>query len=167
MRLMTKKSQARLERDQIAKAAKDNHCWDELHITHASIANALTISNAELTNALSDTRLYKYLPHPKEVAASIRSHATDLNNFRSELNEIHDLHKNRSGGLKDPEDLAGALRVGELYYQFNSRYQSIVIPTITYLLEQFGEAGKAYDSLSSTDVTVVTDVVPKQITTAN
>ena len=172
---MTKKSQARLERDIAAKAEANHKCWDELQVMSDNILNRIEISHNHLLKAVRKNPLYPFLENAAEVAVSIRSHSQDYLQLKKELNDIRGLHAARKGKHTDVDDMMLNLEIAEKYNLFNARYQSTVVPSASFIIEHFAKAEEAYlialhasqtaADNAATDVNVVTDVVAKETTT--
>lgn len=148
---MTKKSAARLERDaqakeqeakliQFEKIKKTNKCWDELKQIANSCANMMLSTNAQLAAIYKTEGISNFLPNPVEVKTTLRGLSQDLLTFNEDLSRIFNSHKDRSGGFTNEDDFAASISVFEAYHAFQTRYDAIISPSVTYLLEQAAAA---------------------------
>lgn len=143
---MTKKSQGRLQRDAQAKAFKDmktnnpesieNNCWDELNDISNKCSEALVIANSQLTEIYKTEGLINFIPRKEEVIVALRGIAQDIKFFGQDLARIRKMHEGRTGGFKDENDLSTTLIVFEEYANFQTKYESVIMPTVVFLLEQ-------------------------------
>lgn len=143
---MTKKSQGRLQRDAQAKAFKDmqsnnpgsveNNCWDELNDISNKCSEALIVANTQLKEVYKTEGLINYIPKKEEVIVALRGIAQDIKFFGDDLTRIKKLHEDRTGGFKDDNDLNTTLTVFEEYANFQTKYESVILPTVVFLLEQ-------------------------------
>lgn len=137
---MTQKSEARKARDAQAKQyeqmKKTNNCWDELQQLATKCADMMVTTNSHLAEIYKTPGLVNFLPNANEVKTMLRGLSTDLLSFREELSRIYAAHNTRTGGFKDENDFAESISVYEQYVAFQTRYESVVSPTVQYLLEQ-------------------------------
>lgn len=164
---MTKKSYARQQRDANKKdletLKKTNTCWDDLKKISDSCFISLHTANNNLVEIYKTDRLINFIPKKTEVKVALRGLSQDLNMFTSELVRINALHKDKSGGFTEDEDLSLSLNLFEEYATWQTKYEAVVMPTVLFLLEQAElalQAGSNADA--ATDPNVVTDVVVKE-----
>lgn len=164
---MTKKSQARLQRDankkDIDTLKKTNTCWDDLKKISESCFVSIATANQQLLAVYRTEGLLNFIPNRDEVKVSLRGLAQDVSMFTDDLTRIHSLHKDKTGGFTEDEDLSLSLTLFEEYANWQTRYEAVVMPTVLFLLEQAElalHAGTA--SKEVTDVNVVTDVEIKE-----
>ena len=62
--------------------------------------------------------------------------AQDLQHFTQELGSIFTQHKDRSGGFTDEADFMASLQIFEQYTNYQTKYDSVIMPTVIFLLEQ-------------------------------
>lgn len=169
---MTKKSSARLERDRIEKEREKFSGWDELNNIFNACRDTLVGANSDMVELFRTPEILANIPDRVNTATSIRGLGGDLKYFTKELNDINAKHFGKVGSPKDEEETIMCLQIFENYVAFESRYQSVIMPTIIYLAEQAGLAKqKMIDDLkaleanstdTATDVNVVTDVAIKE-----
>jgi hypothetical protein len=143
---MTKKSQGRLQRDAQAKAFNDlksknpesieNNCWDELNEISNKCSEALIVANTQLKEVYKTEGLINFIPKKEEVIVALRGIAQDIKFFGEDLSRIKKMHEDKTGGFKDENDLTTTLTVFEEYANFQTKYESVILPTVVFLLEQ-------------------------------
>lgn len=137
---MTKKSHVRQERDRHEKdfkeMKKNNKCWDELQDLSRRLTQAIVDANAQLNDVYRVPGLINFIPKKAEVSVALRGLAGDLSMFTSELSSIYAQHKDRFGGFTDEADFMVSLQVFELYTNYQTKYDSTIMPTVIFLLEQ-------------------------------
>lgn len=137
---MTKKSQGRIERDlAVPKKSRNgqatNACWDELKQLRdgclLALANSARIipilRNQEILEAMDKSVVHNLV----ELGQVIGKDTTD---FRERLEAIHEEHKHLSGGSNSPDDLMGAIVIGERYNEWFAQYNAVVSPSIQQVL---------------------------------
>lgn len=130
---MTKKSPARIARDDLKK---NNKCWDELKDIAAKSAQALITVNRNLADIYKTEHLINFIEKKNEVKVTLRGLAGDLTHFSEDLNRIFNTHKDRSGGFTTEEDFAASVTVFEEYMAYQTRYDSVVLPSVQFLMDQ-------------------------------
>lgn len=167
---MTKKSQARLQRD----AYKNNNtAWDDIteiyknnHALHNEVAT-------QVRNFFSIPNVADFTPTEErgKTAAALRTIDSDLEVFAKDLAMIYKGHAGRSGPLLPEDDIMQVLALSEAYMNYSTRFEAIVSPTYTYLVSIMGaveanaaKAAKADEEAAQAalfDPTVITDVEVK------
>lgn len=173
---MTKKSLARIERDrnaqELVKLKKDNKCWDDMQSLYSSFSQALVGANAQLNEVYRIPGILEFIPRKDEVTVALRGLSQDIRQFGAELSAIHSKHSDRTGGFSDEADMLTSIQVFEAYTNYQVRYDAVIMPTVTFLLEQAelalavaaetAEASKQNEEAKRqselVDPTVVTDV---------
>lgn len=137
---MTKKSAARLERDrnakEMAEMKKNNTCWDELQQLSRQFSEAIVSANAQLNDIYRTPNLINFIPMKAEVAVALKGLAQDIGLFTSELAGIYAQHKDRFGGFTDESDFMVSIGIFEQYTNYQTKYDSTIMPTVIFLLEQ-------------------------------
>ena len=174
---MTKKSLARQERDSIAKKSHQeleqfyasNKGWDELNELYTSVATMLATSNDNLLKVYSNSDIVTNLSSEKaqEIQLTLDGIRKDFEQFANELVAIREMHKDKTGGIKNVDDSTKVIGIFESYNTFSGRYHAIITPNYTFLMQEaaFAEARLAASlDNSATDPNVITDVVVKEPT---
>ena len=149
---MTKKSHARLLRDAearrngtytkksgVGKPNVVNSCWDDLNTIYSSCIQLLQ-KHENISVYASNKEIIDEIVDKNTLISNIRLLASDLNKLSSELQEIHNQHADKSGGTNDPDEVMRSITIYEQYSLFMERHDAVVMPTITYILEQFDQA---------------------------
>jgi len=141
---------------------KDNACWDELNSMYSSMCQLLG-SHSALSEFAKDPILTSAVVDKELMITNLNILARDLQNMSTELSEISALHRNRTGGTRDPDQLMKTISIFEMYNLFMERHDAVVMPTAYDLVGQFNEAEqlllkaqKAKEGL--TDPNVISDV---------
>ena len=172
---MTKKSQARLQRDAQKRKEeeffKNNNVWSDLEAIKQSCEAALYEANFQLSKFFKDEEVKNNLPREtiNEVIISIRALSDDIKKFQNDLNMIASKHMNRTGGAISPDNIQEYFGIFEMYNQWTSLYNACVKPTIMFIAENIDAAYSAIEYKKSlqiqaenaTNPEVVTDVEPK------
>ena len=171
---MTKKSVGRMQRDAEKKlttekgvsAASDiqsnNTCWDDLNSMYSSMCQLLC-SHTALSEFTNNAELMSAVINKELLISNINILSNDLNSMNIELINIHDMHKNMSGGTKDPDMLMYSIGIFEHYNLFMEKHDAVILPTAYSIIAQLDEAEKllmAADKINSelTDPNVISDI---------
>lgn len=145
---MTQKSAGRLARDArkkkvdaLMKENADNKCWDELNQMYEDNL-ALLFAHTNIKTLAENKELIAMVEDKPTLTRNIVSLSNDLKTLNAELNDIHQKHKERSGGATDPDDLMFSIMLFENYYLWAERHNAVVMPTSYYIIEQFDAAEK-------------------------
>jgi len=175
---MTKKSAGRIARDQANKqqnfsSAGDSSSagWDDLDGIYNAAVQTLLTANDKMIELFKTPGVMLNVPNNQECVISIRGLDKDLKFFADELKSIRAQHEGKTGKTVDEDETILCLNLFERYVAFHQRYNSVIIPTITYLAEQAGEAVRIMQALYDkqialqgvNDPTVITDVVAKDV----
>jgi hypothetical protein len=171
---MTKKSQARLQRDADAKRnrelAANMKCWDDLQQQYQHTKASMAVSGGVIESAVQNKDLFAFMPDKAGCIAAITTLSADLIAFNDEIDGIYACHSAKTGAQKDEQDFIHALEVGESYAAFQSRFQSVILPNVHIISEQLGMAINkrasvpVLDEEKLRDTSVVSDVVVKEPT---
>lgn len=93
----------------------------------------------------------------------------DIVDHVGRLNAIHDNHKNKSGGIKSPEEGLEVIQINGKYQEVMEIYTANIVPVICHILEQIAPAQEAMTQVVQQDkvqkdlidVNVVSDVTVK------
>lgn len=141
---MTKKSHARLQRDaskeQFGKLQKSNKCWDDLESLYISFAKGLVNTNEQLKQVYSIPYVVSLVPKRDEVIVMLRGLANDITQFTNELRIIHSAHEGKTGGFSKEQEMLDSIEIFERYTQYQIRYDAVIMPSVSFLLEQAEQA---------------------------
>ena len=170
---MTKKSANRLARDAAKKELANNTCWDDLKETYLSMVQLIS-QHANISQLAARKDLIELIEDKETLTMNIKSLARDLTAMSTELAGIYALHSDKTGGSEDPDIVFSTINIYEHYRLFMEKHDSVVMPTVLYILEQFQQAEKKqYENqkqanLTNPDVVSDADVVytPKEVVDA-
>lgn len=167
---MTKKSSARLARDELKQKIQNDSTsgWNDLKQIYINCRDALLVVNTEIVKIFTEKAILHSVPQPSETAASLRSLNQDIKLFSEELNSIYNIHKEKSGKALTPDDNIEVLKIFEMYFNYEQRYNTTVLPTVAYLAEQAGAAHQILidkaKALGLLDPNVISDIEVKEKT---
>jgi hypothetical protein len=187
---MTQKSFARQQRDSAEKAAKiatqakeqqrqqmlkeiksgNNTCWDDLNNIHSD-CQALLLKHVYVGREMNDKELIAEVDDKASLVLKINTLANDLRQLKGELAQIHAQHAGKTGGVNDPDVLMTTFAIFEQYTLFQERHDSVVMPTVYHILEQFEAAEKKLiakktaekQKADETNPAVISDVEFKEV----
>jgi hypothetical protein len=164
---MTKKSAARLERDQFKENFKNNTCWDDIN-NISNECRAWFSSVAEVSKQLLNKDLIPFYSDYKSVQINMSTFTTDLNRVTQEFLDIQALHRGKSGSASDPDELMSSFPIYEKYTNWLEHIHGVVMPIFNYLVEELGiassaliERAKKEQLTPEQDPNVITDVIVK------
>lgn len=152
---------------------KSKQSWDDLEGLFKACSEALVISNREMVEMYSLPGVVENIENRQEVSVALNGLHRDINAFSEELKQIHALHINKTGFVTDENELSACIQIFELYFAFQTRYQSVIIPTVVLLAEEAGKAAvniqRKMDEAAAEkqltpeqDPNIVTDVAVKE-----
>lgn len=130
---MTKKSAARLERDNYLK---NNTAWSDIEqLYHANNALLASVS-AQVSKFFSIEGVASFLPadHRTSTVTAIRTLDSDVKVFKEDLDKIFASHSHKKGALKPTEDIHDVIRISEAYAVMEIQINSVITPVYHYLL---------------------------------
>jgi hypothetical protein len=170
---MTKKSSARLERDERSKQLeierKNNKAWDDLNVIYSKCINQIFTVNNQIFELYKIPNIVYFLENPNSTTDLIRCLESDLQVMKSDLEKIKDNHSSKTGGWKEDEDFMNCLEVFEAYRAWETKFDGVIMPTVTNLGIDFEKAMVKIDEVlkeakQNSDLTnpdVVSDAVIK------
>lgn len=170
---MTKKSQARLERDAAIKnLGPDAANWNTMKDLALTCRGAIEQTRANMIELFKTPGIAANVQEPAEVAIALRGLSSDLSSLSQELIAIVNTHEHLDGAVDSVESNTALLTTAARYEGWDVRFQTVVIPNVLYLTEQITAAGfkmhkeaeeahKAAEAQALIDPNVVTDVQVK------
>ena len=167
--IMTKKSQARLERDAVDKQKTDymqsNKLWDEISATAQEMAEAYagTVSQFYSTYVTGDLCNFILPEDISRFELLVKSLKQGMEQFSKDFARIRKTHENKTGPVTNTEEMAVALNIHSEY----AALYSLQFGAQNNELQELAQiAGKAIqnrtDNQSARDPEVVTDVQVKE-----
>lgn len=114
--------------------------WDYLSEMHKNCA-AYTCVPALLTPFIRNEELLARVPDNAQLTEMATVLAKDVQTFAAKLNEIRQLHADKVGSTKDPDDHMRCIGINENYIRWALSYESVVIPQVLAILDIFEAAG--------------------------
>lgn len=140
---MTRKSQARVERDikeqKAQEALRNNTCWDDLNVISAD-AVMLMQKHVMIAGLLRNKDLNGFLPNVESVVANAKLLDKDVKALTADLEGLKALHADKTGGTDDPDVVMHTIGIFEQYQLFLERHEQIIMPTVSAILEQYNQA---------------------------
>lgn len=145
---MTKKSVNRIKRDVARKEAEKhletNTVWDDLKGAYEGCAKALG-QHTGVALMLQRKEVFPYLKDFRATVANIQAVTRDITQLNEELKAIYAQHADKKGGSDDPDEVVHSIQIFEQYHLFLQRHDAVVMPAIYHILEDFGQAEKAFN----------------------
>lgn len=140
---MTKKSANRVMRDVTKKQNEDyfqkNTVFDELNDIHGKIIEQIQ-AFGNIGVLANNKELCSFLNQSSNIDQKVKLLAIDLQKVINDLNTNYNLHKDETGGAKDPDTHMRALTIFQNYMQITSVIEGVIFPTAATILEEFGAA---------------------------
>lgn len=144
---------------------KHEQTWEELDNIYANCARALSGPANEVSNTYRIPGIFDYVENAANVKTSLLSLASDIRTLAAELSMIKKTHAGKTGLIKNAEDTHLSIGVFEQYFNFQEKFNGIILPTIMILAEEAGKAAnkmqQALDLANQQNPEVITDVTPK------
>jgi hypothetical protein len=152
------------------KNEESNQSWDDLEGIYKSCTEALVVANNSVVELFRIPGVSENIENRQETKISILGLDKDIKFFSNQLKEIHEIHKGKTGLIKDEDELGTCLEIFEKYHSFQTTYQSVIIPTVITLSEEVGKAAqrmndairKEQEILDIQNPNVITEVLPKE-----
>jgi hypothetical protein len=145
---------------------KDNSFWDDCNNHYKIAVDAVHQVEGqlaiELERIVNTPELVSKIENHKQLEENLTVLHKDITAHMQRLEDIHQNHKDKKGGISTPEEGLEVIQINGQYQEAAEIYNAVVLPTVCHVFEQIAPAQKAmYDSLSLTDPTVISDAVIK------
>lgn len=141
---MTRKSAARMKRDQVAKELgklrNDKKCkqaWDDLKEHHTFACAQIVKFSVIGKQLLNNKHLVDYLTNPQETNDSIVTLSKDLKKFKAMFDDIHSKHSGRTGRPVDNDDMIKVIDFTQQYTELLESMAAIVEPVSKAIIDDF------------------------------
>lgn len=114
--------------------------WDDLNRLHQE-CNAVSITPSQLLPMLRDPSQIEKVDDKEKLISAAKVLSRDVVDYKNKLNEIYQMHSDRSGNCQSPDEVMSCINIGELYQNWLYSYQTVVLPTQILILDLF-ERGK-------------------------
>ena len=168
---MTKKSMARLQRDEakerIETSLKTNTNWNDIiHLEQST--RQLIASIIYVGNASSNPEVVQNYVNPQIADRCMKLLAQDIMRVSSNFEAIAAKHAGKKGNAPTQEEYMDSVGIYQEYCSLVEEIQSVVLPTVNQLNEEIGMASERIQKNKENtgltpeqDPSVVTDVVVK------
>lgn len=140
--------------------------WEELDHIYITCANALNGPTSEINNVYRIPGIFNYIDNAVNVKTALLSLAGDIRTLAAELKMIKQTHEGKTGLITTPEDAQLSIGVFEQYFNFQEKFNGIILPTAMILAEEAGKAvnkmQEVIDASNLQNPDVITDVTPKE-----
>lgn len=152
---------------------KNNAFWDDCNNHYDVATQAIHSVEGQLAEQLSviaeTPELVALIKDPMQLADNVTLLNKDIVEHVERLNAIHDNHKEKTGGIKSPEEGLEVIQINGKYQEVMEIYNANIVPVICHILEQIAPAQEAMNSVIQqqkeqndiVDINVVTDVAVK------
>ena len=141
---MTKKSQARQQRDNTAKELaklrnnpKMEHLWNEIQGYYDTALKAIVQYSNMGKQLLEHQHLVKYLTNPGETRDATTTLSNDLKRFKDMFDKLREEHKDKTGRPKDNDDMVVAIDLTQRYGEAMEAMNTICAPVAQALADDF------------------------------
>lgn len=160
-----------------AKAINDNNFWDDCNAHYDMSTQAIHKVEGTLAEDLEVIVNTPELMSEIKDVVGLESNLTilrkDITDHVARLNDIKENHKDKTGGIKTPEEGVEVIQINGKYQEAMEIYNANVIPVVCHIYEQIAPAQKKlYEMIQKlseedkqkqdiTDPNVVSDAVVK------
>lgn len=141
---MTRKSQARLQRDKTEKELAKlrtkpelAQVFDDVRGYYNTAIQAILDYSAMGKQLLEHQELVKYLVNPGETRDATITLSNDLKRFKSMFDNLLEQHKDKSGRAKTNEDMVTAIDLTQRYGELMESMNTICGPVAQQLADDF------------------------------
>lgn len=110
--------------------------WDEVNQFYTQCAQAILTTSAQVKELAEQKDLIPYMENINEFTVAVKGFFNDMGVFTDQLAAIYQLHKDKTGIIKDENDFVISQRVYNEYVAFFERFQSLVFPSILNMTDQ-------------------------------
>lgn len=118
--------------------AAGDQVWEDLNHLYLE-CRATSSTPIQVLPLLKDKEKISAVPNPRLLVDQARVLSKDIEHYNNVLETIHKKHAMRNGDSLHPDELMEALSIGEEYQTWLSDFQSVVMPTVEEILEQFAQ----------------------------
>lgn len=152
---------------------KNNAFWDDCNHHYKVATEAIHAVEGQLADQLAiivDTpELAALIKDPAQLADNVTLLNKDIVEHVQRLNAVHENHKEKTGGIKSPEEGLEVIQINGKYQEVMEIYDANIVPVICHILEQIAPAQEAMTAMFQqqkeqsdiADVNVITDAVVK------
>jgi len=112
--------------------------WDDLERVYLE-CRALSVTPAQVLPLLKDSTKLAKVKNPAALVDRAKVLSKDVAHYNERLESIHTKHAGQNGSSDDPDTLMKALSIGEEYQEWLQAFQTVVMPVVAEMLEQFDD----------------------------
>lgn len=117
--------------------------WDDLNGLYDNTLESMAsmaFSTVELARAATREENLSSIPEEKqkEVGLLMTNYEKDLGALKTALDNIHDLHKDKTGKMKTEQEVIAGVEIIESYRDFSDTITALLLPPSTVLAEIVG-----------------------------
>lgn len=140
--------------------------WEELEDIFQASANAIVTTGRDVNNALALPGVSLNIENKEDITIAVQGLSKDLNVFAGELATIHQKHEGKTGPIRSQHDVINSMSIFDEYVAFNTKFQSVILPTVLTIMDSVGRAcDKVVSELAEPATTETVENV--DLTTAN
>lgn len=170
---LNKMHQRVIDHSKSKQALSNNKFWDDCNTHYEVATQAIHDVEGQLASQLSviaeTPELVSLIKDPQALADNVTLLHKDINDHIARLNAVRDNHKEKTGGIKTPEEGLEVIQINGKYEEVAEIYSANIVPVICHILEQIAPAQEAMndylqkekEASDLTDVNVISDVVIK------
>lgn len=140
--------------------------WEDLQGIYSACAHALAGAPGEINTTFRIPGIFNFIDKVADVRTAMKTLASDIRVLAEELTMINKTHVGKTGLITTPEDTQLSIGVFEQYFNFQQKFNGIILPSVMLLAEEAGKAvnkmQQAIDKANELNPDVVTDVAPKE-----
>jgi hypothetical protein len=118
---------------------RGNNSWQDCHELHGKCVDLLQQAGA-IDLVLQQPGVFEAVTDKALLNDNIRLLAKDTADLNTKLALIYDMHRDKNGSCRTPDDYALSLQVYEQYIQFMDAYGRTCQPVLNHVMEQTAEA---------------------------
>lgn len=114
--------------------------WEDIENIFQASANAIVTTGRDINSALALPGVALNIENKEELTIAINGLTRDLETFAGELADIHAKHAGRTGPIREQHDIINSLSIFDEYVAFNTKFQSVILPTVLVVMDGIGRA---------------------------
>lgn len=122
------------------KEVEIQQSWDDLESIYQTYLHSMYGVMQTLDEMISIPGLISYIKEKETFDKALRTLSNDYDVLLSDLDKIHDKHKEMKGKIKTQTELSTSFTLAGEYSVLFERYQSLTLPTIMSLTDMATDA---------------------------
>ena len=125
--------------------------WEDLTELYKTISVGFIEMGQFLSNSLAIEGIIEYVEDQKRLDTLVKCVTDDITRMSVELRELYGRHENRTGYIKNEDELFEAISLFQEYQDLQSRIMSIVTPVHVEAIAMLHEAGRKMGIIDKKD----------------